>query len=211
MPTRTSPRAGSSRARRPSCISSCWRPPWRCCRSRPSDSWKPHGGGNPTLQILALLAASLGLPYFVLSTTGPLIQQWFSRAQPGGLALPPLCALECRLAARPGQLPLLLRDAFHPQDPGGAVGVGVGRVCALLRVLRDQTVEVRRPEVQKPEVRIQCGTRSRRHAPRPRTSTPSSSTLRPLDPQPAALASAARPARRCCCWRRPTSCARTWR
>ena len=49
----------------------------------PSDSWKPHGGGNPTLQILALLAASLGLPYFVLSTTGPLIQQWFSRARPG--------------------------------------------------------------------------------------------------------------------------------
>ena len=49
----------------------------------PGDSWKPHGGGNPTLQILALLAVSLGLPYFVLSTTGPLIQQWFSRARPG--------------------------------------------------------------------------------------------------------------------------------
>jgi spermidine synthase len=49
----------------------------------PNDSWKPHGGGNPTLQILALLAASLGLPYFVLSATGPLLQQWFSRAQPG--------------------------------------------------------------------------------------------------------------------------------
>jgi hypothetical protein len=49
----------------------------------PSDSWKPQGGGNPTLQILILLAVSLGLPYFVLSSTGPLIQQWFSRAKPG--------------------------------------------------------------------------------------------------------------------------------
>jgi spermidine synthase len=49
----------------------------------PSDTWKPHGGGNPSLQILALLAASIGLPYFVLSATGPLIQQWFSRARPG--------------------------------------------------------------------------------------------------------------------------------
>src|ERR1017187_4748438 len=49
----------------------------------PNDSWKPHGGGDPTLQILTLLAVSLGLPYFVLSTTGPLIQQWFSRAKPG--------------------------------------------------------------------------------------------------------------------------------
>jgi hypothetical protein len=49
----------------------------------PRDSWKPHGGGNPTLQILTLLAATLGLPYFVLSATGPLIQHWFSRANPG--------------------------------------------------------------------------------------------------------------------------------
>ncbi|MCX6892645.1 MAG: hypothetical protein NTX51_14170 [Verrucomicrobia bacterium] len=49
----------------------------------PGDAWKPHGDGNPTLQILVLLAASLGLPYFVLSATGPLIQHWFSRANPG--------------------------------------------------------------------------------------------------------------------------------
>src|SRR4026208_1505705 len=32
----------------------------------PADSWKPGGGGNPILQILLLLAACLGLPYFVL-------------------------------------------------------------------------------------------------------------------------------------------------
>jgi hypothetical protein len=49
----------------------------------PGDFWKPRGGGNPTLQILALLAVSLGLPYFVLSATAPLIQQWFSCAKPG--------------------------------------------------------------------------------------------------------------------------------
>jgi hypothetical protein len=48
----------------------------------PSDSWKPRGGENPTLQILALLSVSLGLPYFVLSSTGPLMQQWFSRENP---------------------------------------------------------------------------------------------------------------------------------
>src|SRR5215467_3312808 len=43
----------------------------------PADAWKPKGGGNPTLQILTLLAASIGVPYFVLSSTGPLMQQWF--------------------------------------------------------------------------------------------------------------------------------------
>src|ERR1700682_1614960 len=49
----------------------------------PADSWKPRGGGNPTWQILSLLGAILGLPYFVLSSTGPLTQQWFSRTHPG--------------------------------------------------------------------------------------------------------------------------------
>jgi len=49
----------------------------------PSNSWKPGGQGNPMLRILALLAANLGLPYFVLSATGPLMQQWFSQIHPG--------------------------------------------------------------------------------------------------------------------------------
>jgi len=49
----------------------------------PADAWKPEGGGNPTLQILGLLAVCIGLPYFVLSATGPLMQHWFSRTSPG--------------------------------------------------------------------------------------------------------------------------------
>jgi SAM-dependent methyltransferase len=49
----------------------------------PDDSWKPQDSGNPTLQILVLLAACLGLPYFVLSATSPLMQHWFSRTHPG--------------------------------------------------------------------------------------------------------------------------------
>jgi hypothetical protein len=34
--------------------------------------------------ILGLLAATIGLPYFLLSTTGPLVQAWFARRFPGG-------------------------------------------------------------------------------------------------------------------------------
>ena len=44
-----------------------------------SETWKPQGVENPTLQILGLLIVSIGLPYFVLSSTGPLVQSWFSR------------------------------------------------------------------------------------------------------------------------------------
>ena len=45
----------------------------------PDASWKPLPGGTPLLQIMALLFASVALPYFVLSITGPLLQAWFGR------------------------------------------------------------------------------------------------------------------------------------
>ncbi len=50
----------------------------------PSAAWKPTGAGEPTLQILGLLAVSIGLPYFLLSTTGPLMQAWKARCHHGG-------------------------------------------------------------------------------------------------------------------------------
>lgn len=49
----------------------------------PGEFWKQHLAGNPTWEILMLLSATIGLPYFVLSSTGPLMQQWFSWAKPG--------------------------------------------------------------------------------------------------------------------------------
>ena len=49
----------------------------------PNDSWKSHVTGDPTWQILLLLTVTIGLPYFVLSATGPLMQQWFSVTHPG--------------------------------------------------------------------------------------------------------------------------------
>jgi hypothetical protein len=52
----------------------------------PSTGWKPAGGEDPTLRIFGLLGATIGLPYFLLSTTGPLVQAWFvrERTAPGG-------------------------------------------------------------------------------------------------------------------------------
>jgi len=44
----------------------------------PGAHWKPGAeGGEPTLMILGLLGATIGLPYFLLSTTSPLVQAWF--------------------------------------------------------------------------------------------------------------------------------------
>ncbi|HYN64599.1 MAG TPA: fused MFS/spermidine synthase [Candidatus Limnocylindrales bacterium] len=44
-----------------------------------SARWKPAGAEDPTLWILGLLVATIGLPYFLLSTTGPLVQSWVAR------------------------------------------------------------------------------------------------------------------------------------
>ena len=49
---------------------------------RPEDSWKPIDGNYPTARILVLLLACVGLPFFLLSTTGPLIQAWQSKTHP---------------------------------------------------------------------------------------------------------------------------------
>lgn len=41
--------------------------------------WKPQGTENPSLRIIGLLLATIGLPFFLLSSTGPLVQAWFAR------------------------------------------------------------------------------------------------------------------------------------
>ena len=45
---------------------------------QPSNAWKPVGSEDPTWALLMLLSAHVALPYFVLSSTGPLVQAWLS-------------------------------------------------------------------------------------------------------------------------------------
>jgi hypothetical protein len=47
-------------------------------RITPDDSWKPTGGEEPIKHLLWMLAAHVGMPYFLLSSTGPLVQAWLS-------------------------------------------------------------------------------------------------------------------------------------
>lgn len=52
----------------------------------PSEHWKPQGSEEPVTRILVLLAVTVGLPYFVLASTSPLVQAWMARS--GAAALP---------------------------------------------------------------------------------------------------------------------------
>ncbi len=48
----------------------------------PSVDWRPEQNSWPTLQILRLLFFSIGLPYFLLSSSASLLQAWFHSAEP---------------------------------------------------------------------------------------------------------------------------------
>ncbi len=47
----------------------------------PAQHWKPTAAGDPTFRIVALLAATIGLPYLLLAATSPLLQAWYVRAK----------------------------------------------------------------------------------------------------------------------------------
>ncbi|WP_224244604.1 fused MFS/spermidine synthase [Hyalangium gracile] len=49
----------------------------------PGPEWRPEGVEGLTGRLLAMLAVTIGLPFFVLSTSAPLLQSWFARSRPG--------------------------------------------------------------------------------------------------------------------------------
>jgi SAM-dependent methyltransferase len=55
----------------------------------PASHWKPApgsgDGGDPAIQILVLLGATVGLPYTLLSATSPLLQAWYLRTRAGAI------------------------------------------------------------------------------------------------------------------------------
>ena len=49
----------------------------------PAKSWAPKDNNVPLTSLLFLLLISVGIPYLMTSTTGPLLQSWFARLFPG--------------------------------------------------------------------------------------------------------------------------------
>ena len=48
----------------------------------PDSTWKPNDVTSPILDIFKLLIVSVGLPYFILASNGPIMQAWFTRIFP---------------------------------------------------------------------------------------------------------------------------------
>lgn len=104
----------------------------------PDASWKPSGDADPSWRILGLMAAMIGLPYFLLSATGPLIQAWYAREAAGRIPYR-LFALS-NFGSLLGLLsyPLLFepRLATRPMSIGWSAGYGVFVLCCIALSVR---------------------------------------------------------------------------
>ena len=49
----------------------------------PGTSWKPSSADDPVWRIVVVLGVSVGLPFLILSSTGPLLQAWLGRTHAG--------------------------------------------------------------------------------------------------------------------------------
>jgi hypothetical protein len=49
----------------------------------PSERWKPPTAADPTWRIFGLLSVTVGVPYLLVASTGPLLQGWLARVSPG--------------------------------------------------------------------------------------------------------------------------------
>src|SRR4029077_12234702 len=98
-----------------------------------AESWKPASDTEPTARILLLLVMTIGLPYFLLSTTGPLVQAWFARSFPSGtvyrlFALSNLASLVALIAYPPLIEPAI---SLHAQSYAwSAVSLPFAGLCA---------------------------------------------------------------------------------
>ena len=113
----------------------------------PDPSWKPSGAEDPTWRILGLLTLNVGIPYFLLSATGPLIQAWFSRSCVGRspyrlYALSNVGSLAALLT-----YPFVLEPAMTTQQQGRAWSVGF---CVFVMFCGYCTMKIWRLHVQVP-------------------------------------------------------------
>ena len=102
----------------------------------PDTGWKPVGDEAPGLRITLLLLATVGMPYFLLSSTGPLLQKWFSTACPGTIAISTVCSVQHRIAAGTGLLSVCFRTGLFFNRSGMAVVSTVSCVRSFVSDVR---------------------------------------------------------------------------
>ena len=90
--------------------------------------WIPPTASSPVPWLLALLTASVGLPFFVVSTSGPLLQHWFARTGHRSAADPYFLYAASNLGSLLALLsyPAVIEPTLRLMDQSQAWAIGYG-------------------------------------------------------------------------------------
>src|ERR671918_989361 len=100
----------------------------------PGDEWVPSSQSNPIFLLLGLLAVSVGLPFFAISTTNPLVQRWLSDIDHPAARDPYFLYRASNLGSVIGLLgyPLLVERELTLSNQGIWWSVGYGLLVVLV-------------------------------------------------------------------------------
>ncbi len=119
----------------------------------PVSAWKPSGSEDPTLRILGLLGVTVGLPYFLLSTTGPLLQAWYAQAGRDVLPYRLFAFSNAGSMLALVSYPVLIEPVFSArhQAIGWSVAyAGVSILCAAVALGRGDVLPAHEPVGSRP-------------------------------------------------------------
>src|SRR5215210_5424683 len=100
----------------------------------PAEDWAPSAEGNPIFLLLGLLLVSVGLPFFVISATNPLVQKWLSDTDHPAARDPYFLYRASNLGSVIGLLgyPLVVEREFTLSNQGLWWSVGYGLLIILV-------------------------------------------------------------------------------
>src|SRR5919112_1000461 len=100
----------------------------------PGEEWAPSSQANPIFLLLGLLAISVGLPFFAISTTNPLVQRWLADTDHPAARDPYFLYRASNLGSVIGLLgyPLLVEREFTLSNQGIWWSVGYGLLVVLV-------------------------------------------------------------------------------
>src|ERR671910_2441548 len=100
----------------------------------PGEEWAPSSQANPIFLLLGLLAISVGLPFFAISTTNPLVQRWLADVDHPAAKDPYFLYRASNLGSVIGLLgyPLLVEREFTLSNQGIWWSVGYGLLVVLV-------------------------------------------------------------------------------
>ena len=102
--------------------------------AEPGEEWAPSSQENPIFLLLGVLFVSVGLPFFALSTTNPIVQRWLSDTDHPAARDPYFLYVASNLGSMVGLLgyPLLIERELSLANQGIWWSVGYGALALLV-------------------------------------------------------------------------------